>query len=570
MSTLTSLPPSSLIPFLMLTYLFTSSVLLLVFALGYFIFLRQAPALALRRRVLLLGVVGVVLLPLCPTPTVPQVVAGQVSAIQMVESWEMETLYATPSISTTEITSDSAGNRTASPQALNPKGLVVLGYGLVVLLFLGRLLVGLTRLAGIHRRSRRTDERDVRITQGQGEAFTFGRTVYLSEAVYDSADADVIIAHERAHAGQLHTLDALLLEVFRVVFWFHPMAWWLREQVQLNLEYLADAAVLRAGYDRRAYQLSLVAHQQGADFRTSLLPQFAAKGLKRRIKMMGFQAGPQVRSLVAVGGLIFVGFVAFACTAGEAEVLLVEDAEGSAKPGIAPLFNGEATELNVYFKRLPTPEEVVKIRPYLKDYFQKDISVYQRCSDPQGKHHLHLGSNQKSLSGVISWTSDYYSSDVVRFQFTKNGQGSQGSSTFRPLPPPAGAPDADVFLSVNGKWTAIDVSDSEPYTEATLDPLPLQAEMECRLGFTPENKDKFERLSIFTEVGKLGSKSALEVIEEKLSQSKLENLPRTYYLDDREVNETEFNDYKKGEKRTLYIAARSKFADGEVVVMVVE
>ncbi len=277
------------------------------------------------------------------------------------------------------------------------------------------------------------------------------------------------------------------------------------------------------------------------------------------------------RPLLGVGGLIFLGFATFACTSEEADVQSTDGVEASAKSGTSPLFNGEATELNIYFKRLPTPEEVAKIRPYLRDYFEKNIYVYQRCSEPQGQYYLHLGSNQKSLSGAISWTSDYRSSDVVRFQFTKNGQGSQGSSTFSPLPLPDGAPDAEVFLSVNGDWTAIDEEGTKPYDEATLDPLPLQAAMECRLGFTPENIDKFEQLSIFTEVGGgPGGKSALQVVKKKLSQSRLDNFSRAYYLGDREVDENEFNDYKKDEKRTLYIAVRSKASDGEVAITVVE
>jgi hypothetical protein len=550
--------------------LLTASILLLVFAFGYYLFLRQGPALSLRRRVLLLGIVGGLLLPLCPAPPVPQVVKGQVPVVQVVKAWEVETLNATSSfVSAADVPSANSTSQMAVSRVLSPKGILFLGYRLIVLVFLVRLVFGLTRLAFIHRSSQPTTAPDIRILKGRGEAFTFGRTVYLSAAVYDSADAEVIIAHERAHARQLHTLDALLVEVLRAVFWFHPMAWWLRGQVQLNLEYLADAAVLHAGYDRRAYQLSLVAHQHGTDFRTSLLPQFAAKGLKRRIKMMGFRAGPQVRSLVAVGGLIFVSFVAFACTAGEAENTLNEEAlTEEHDPGIAPLFNGEATELNVYFKRLPTPAEVAKIRPYLRDYFQYGVAVYQRCADPVGSYHLHLGSNEKTLSGVISWSTNYYSDDAVRFHFTKNGIGNSGSSTFSPKLPPAGAPDADVFLNLNGKWTVIDEPGSEPYSKATLDPPAIQAQLECRLGTTPENKDDYSTWFSFGNV--MGNEQIAEVVEELLTASEMDELPRTYYIGESTVGEQAFMAHKGGKLRMLYAAARSNGADNRVVLMLEE
>ncbi len=542
----------------MLGYLFTASILLLVFGFGYYLFLRQAPAFALRRRVLLLGVAGVVFLPFCPVPTVPQFVSGQVSATQIVETWEVETLSAAPPfVNVNDVPSENSTVRMAVARTLSPKGVLILGYRLIVLVFLGRLLIGIMRLLSIHRSSRSSGVPNVRIIAGKGEAFTFGRTVYVSESVYDSIDFDVILAHERAHASQFHTMDALLMEMFRAVFWFHPIAWWLRDQVQLNLEYLADAAVLRAGYDRKTYQLSLVAHQQGIDFRTSLLPQFAAKGLKRRIQMMGFQAGPQVRSLVAVGGLIFFGFFAFAFTTGETEIAAeVDKMAEEANPGIAPLFNGEATELNVYFKRLPTPAEAAKIRPYLKDYFQKDILIYQRCSDPIGVYHLHLGRNDKSLSGIVSWSADYYSDQAVRFHFTKNGHGNTGSSTFSAKLPPSDAPDADVFLSVNGNWTIIDVPGSEPYTKATLAPLPVQAELACQLGLTPETKVGFNvSTNIYPNVNGSYVVGAVDGVGHAAKEQGIV-INKAYYYGSEEVDYETFIEHAESSNHTFTVAKR--------------
>jgi hypothetical protein len=552
----------------MLTYLFTTSILLFVFAAGFYVFLMQSPPLTLRRRVLLLGIMGAVLLPLLPAPSFPSVLSSGASPERVVENWvyyDSEFAQAAPVIKDGMVPTSNSTVAYALRRASTPKSLLILSYRLIVFLFLGRMFYGLIRLKNIVRSSRPTGEKDIRLISGAGEAFTFGKTIYLSEAVYDSADAAVIIAHERAHAGQLHTADALLTEVLRAVFWFHPLAWWLRDQVQLNLEYLADDAVLRAGYDRRAYQLSLVAHQQGTDFRTSLLPQFAAKGLKRRIVMMGFRPGSSIRSLLAVGAITFLGFLAFACVKGDGAEKL--DGAASSEAPIAPIFNGEVTELNVYFKRLPTPQEVAKIRPYLKDYFDKDLIVYQSCSEPQGSYQLYLGRNNETGTGATSWTTDYYSDEPIRFQLTKNGSGGSGGSSFRPMPAPAGAPDEDVLLRVNDEWISMVVPGSDPYTSTTLDSPILATQLECRLGITPDNK-KGNRWKASKTV-LLGS-SNLEAVNSTLEDNGLESLPRTYYVGERLVDEQTFEASGSNIKHMLYMAALTESSNDNVVLMVME
>ncbi|APY08056.1 hypothetical protein BWZ20_06975 [Winogradskyella sp. J14-2] len=60
--------------------------------------------------------------------------------------------------------------------------------------------------------------------------------------------------HEEAHAKQWHSLDILLLELFQIVFWFHPLVYILKHHVKLNHEFLADDAVLQQGVTTKSYQ----------------------------------------------------------------------------------------------------------------------------------------------------------------------------------------------------------------------------------------------------------------------------------------------------------------------------
>ncbi|WDF60113.1 M56 family metallopeptidase [Flavobacterium sp. KACC 22758] len=52
-----------------------------------------------------------------------------------------------------------------------------------------------------------------------------------------------LIAHERAHLEQRHTLDVLFVEVLQIVFWVNPFLSLLKKAIKLNHEFLADEAV---------------------------------------------------------------------------------------------------------------------------------------------------------------------------------------------------------------------------------------------------------------------------------------------------------------------------------------
>lgn len=52
-----------------------------------------------------------------------------------------------------------------------------------------------------------------------------------------------LIAHEKAHLKQKHTLDILFIEVLQILFWFNPLINLYKKAIKLNHEFLADEAV---------------------------------------------------------------------------------------------------------------------------------------------------------------------------------------------------------------------------------------------------------------------------------------------------------------------------------------
>jgi hypothetical protein len=94
-----------------------------------------------------------------------------------------------------------------------------------------------------------------------------------------------VIAHELIHASQRHSADILLSELMIIVLWFNPFVWFLRQDLQVVHEYIADSGVLKNGYNRQDYQKQLLAYSLGARS-FELSSPFAQSVLLKRIKMM--------------------------------------------------------------------------------------------------------------------------------------------------------------------------------------------------------------------------------------------------------------------------------------------
>lgn len=95
------------------------------------------------------------------------------------------------------------------------------------------------------------------------------------------------MVHECTHVSGLHSLDTLFSELFSIACWFNPFAWLMKQEVRMNLEYLADESVLSDGNARKSYQYHLLglAYRQPNEL-TKIANNFNLLPLKKRIKMM--------------------------------------------------------------------------------------------------------------------------------------------------------------------------------------------------------------------------------------------------------------------------------------------
>lgn len=159
-------------------------------------------------------------------------------------------------------------------------GVAVLSLRLVWQLF------SIIRLAVISRKQE-VEGITVHLLKGEGSPFSFFRWVFMYPSILEGKQLHEVMVHECTHVSGLHSLDTLFSELFSIACWFNPFAWLMKQEVRMNLEYLADESVLSDGNARKSYQYHLLglAYRQPKDS-TKIANNFNLLPLKKRIKMM--------------------------------------------------------------------------------------------------------------------------------------------------------------------------------------------------------------------------------------------------------------------------------------------
>ena len=147
-------------------------------------------------------------------------------------------------------------------------------------------LFSIVRLA-VSSRKQEVEGITVHLLRGEGSPFSFFRWIFMYPSTLDGKQLHEVMVHECTHVSGLHSLDTLFSELFSIACWFNPFAWLMKQEVRMNLEYLADESVLSDGNARKSYQYHLLglAYRQPKDS-TKIANNFNLLPLKKRIKMM--------------------------------------------------------------------------------------------------------------------------------------------------------------------------------------------------------------------------------------------------------------------------------------------
>ena len=278
-----------------LTYDLKVAVLVAVFYMFYRLLLSRETFHQVNRVVLLATAVASFILPLCIVTLHKTVVVEPVQTLVSIDgiSAVMEEEPAMPLWQTIGI-------------ALFIAGMVATA---------GYTLLSMLKVWGLVRGSEQHPQADgivVCDTEHQVSPFSWLRYIVLSHDDYEAQDA-AVLAHERGHIAQHHTLDLLLVDTLTALQWFNPAMWMLRQDLRAIHEYEADAAVLSQGINMRQYQYLLI-QKAVSDCGYSVVNGITHSTLKNRISMMSHKKSSSA-SLLKLLALVPIVGVALALNA---------------------------------------------------------------------------------------------------------------------------------------------------------------------------------------------------------------------------------------------------------------
>jgi len=133
------------------------------------------------------------------------------------------------------------------------------------------------------------------------QPFSVGVNMFMP-ASWRAAIPQEVFEHEKAHITQRHICDVLLTEIAAIVLWFNPFVYAYKNSIKLNLEYLADRAVIGQGTDVLGYQSLLLNYTLQKETSSSLVLHFISP-LKNRLTMMNKQNSKLWQRLLIIGAI---------------------------------------------------------------------------------------------------------------------------------------------------------------------------------------------------------------------------------------------------------------------------
>ncbi len=143
-------------------------------------------------------------------------------------------------------------------------GAVVYGTGVFILLF--RLIVGWLAMIRIGRESSHIlPERDAPVYESQRVVTPMTIGVFSAKVIlpatwktWPDEKLRAVLAHETAHIQRRDPLVSFLARANCSLFWFHPLAWWLKRKLASSAEHACDdAAVLAVGQPQQYAEILL-------------------------------------------------------------------------------------------------------------------------------------------------------------------------------------------------------------------------------------------------------------------------------------------------------------------------
>lgn len=193
--------------------------------------------------------------------------------------------------STSALLYDSSINNTADSkhiaQTFSILQLVELVYILGVSFFSIRFIIQIVSLATFLRKqdSKQKGKYTYIETTKKESPFSFFNWIIYNPNLFNKTELNQIIAHEKVHAKQYHTIDILVTQISSILLWFNPFIWLYNKDLKQNLEFLADQNAQQQSTCKKSYEYTLLKTSMPTH-QLTIINNFYNSLIKKRIVML--------------------------------------------------------------------------------------------------------------------------------------------------------------------------------------------------------------------------------------------------------------------------------------------
>jgi len=333
------------------------SIFLTFWYLFYILFLRKETFFNTIR---LYFLIGILLSFAVPTITIPIYVVKQAKEISNNNSSNVILLDKTPNVR-------------QNNKAFNFSRIISYVYVIGVLFFTLKLILEIFSLIKIINKGKKYKEKNVCFVELNTPISPFSVFNYLifSKNNYSKSEFKKIIAHEKIHIKQYHTIDLFLANITTTILWFLPMAWLYKKHLQENLEFIADKSVV-SKFNKKEYQYLLL-KSSISKYPFALSNNFYQSLIKKRIIMLQKTNSQKVNQFKILFVLPLIALFLFSFNSKE---VIVQNHKTANKQPVSKTKNKEFKGYNVAILKNTTDKELATIE---KDFSKKnkiDFSIF--------------------------------------------------------------------------------------------------------------------------------------------------------------------------------------------------
>jgi len=351
----------------MINYLVNSTLCSALLLLAYHLFLKNKTTYQFNRVYLLLSLVFSLAVPFITIKQSSAVLIPAQPVIEQLRLFPADDAQAGKIVNQISVARYQTVDKV--PIEINYPLYIIAGlYGLGALSLLARFIRNVVSINLSAQKNERLPYRDAWLVliKDKLTPHTFLNYIFINRDDYVNERIETdILKHELTHARQWHSADVLFIELLHVIFWFNPFIYLYRKAIQINHEFIADAAVINGHRDVSGYQYLLLGKISGLAA-PGITSQFNYSVTNKRLIMMPKTTSSKMALLdrLTIIPVMAVAFILF-CSKTQAQQPVVKQ---SATPKAV---KAQATA-NAGKSKLIPPVVRFSDYPYTKDGVSED------------------------------------------------------------------------------------------------------------------------------------------------------------------------------------------------------